>query len=159
MTSVVGRVGIALLLFLSGAAFLYLGFQLSSPGAAVDRWVAPLLEASSFGLDWWRVVLIGLGAALLLMSVPSPRRGDRASRALAVSNRAASSKAGRTGPLTEAPSVETTPAHPRAGSMDTSKDLPELALAPTPSSVFRSRPPPSRPRRHLIVAAPSDRGE
>ena len=151
MSPVVRRVGIAFLQFLSGAALLYLAYQLSAPNPAADSWVYRLFDASTFGRDWWRLVLTGLGAALVLLALPSPWRGDRATPARVTVQTVPSPEIERPRQLAAEPIIETPKAPEAATVKAATPELrpPEPTTAFTPS--FRSKPSPPRPLRRLVV--------
>ena len=151
MSPVVRRVGIAFLQFLSGTALLYLAYRLSAHNPVADGWVEGLFEASTFGRDWWRLVLTGLGAALVLLALPSPWRGDRSEPSRAPAPIVPTAEVQRPHQLAGAPTVEapTLREFPTAQVAASALRPSEPATTFTPS--FRSKPSPPRPLRQLMV--------
>ena len=151
MSPVVRRVGIAFLQFLSGAALLYLANRLSAHDPAADIWVARFLNASSFGREWWTLVLTGLGTALVLLALPSPWRGDRPAPKRVAAQIVVSSEIERPRQLAAEPIIETPTVREAAIAQVATPALrpPEPTPAFTPS--FRSKPSPPRPLRRLVV--------
>lgn len=159
MSPVGRRVCIAVLQFLSGAALLYLANRLSAHDPVVDGWVDRLFDASSFGRDWWKLVLTGLGAALVLLALPSPWRGDRrapARRATAVTPPPEVQRPRQfaDAPIVEAP-LSSEPTAPQATSPVLQPQAPTPAFTPS----FRSKPSPPRPLRKLVVTRQSSLDE
>ena len=156
MSPVVRRFGIAFLQFLSGAGLLYLANRLSAHDPAANIWVDRLVNASSFGTAWWTLVLTGLGAALVLLALPSPWRGDRPTPARATAQIAPTTEIERprqlaAEPIIEAPIIEARAVSEAAIAQAATPVLrpPEPTSALTPS--FRSKPSPPRPLRRLVV--------
>lgn len=159
MSLVVRRVGIAFLQFVAGASLIYLAVRLFSHDLADETGLIHLLERSSFGRDWWTVVLIGLGAALILLSLPSPWRDDRPAPLRSAVSLAPKSDVQQYRQFADASLAEAQTEHETTVRLAASVVLrpPEAITAFQPS--FRSRPLPPRPLRRLVVtrvSSPAD---
>jgi len=155
MSPVGRRIGVAFLQFLSGSALLYLAIRLSAHDPAVEAWVGRLVDKSSFGRDWWKLVLTGLGGALVLLSLPSPWRGDRPAPARKVAVRAPSPDAERPRRLAEKPIVGAPTLREPAAPQVVSPVLQPPLSTPAYTPSFRSKPSPARPLRKLVVTRQS----
>lgn len=159
MSPVIRRVGIALLQILSGVAILYLANRLSVHDQSTAFWVDPLLDATGFQRNWWCFVLNGLGAALLLMSLPSPWRGDRVAPARAMAPMAAPRRLPPDSRLAERPQRNPKAFVEQTTSPDASPVVRSPASPPTAAPNFRSKPSPSRPLRQLVLTGPASSDE
>ena len=159
MSSVVRQAGIAILQFTLGAAFLYLANRLAAHDPAVDEWVDRFFDFSTFGRDWWLLVLAGMGAALVLLALPSPWRGDRLKPASAATLVFPSPDGGSSGELasTAINGSSVLPEIPVAHNANAVRRPSQATPALTPS--FRSRPSPQRPLRQLVVTRSTGRVE
>ena len=146
MSSVIRQAGIAILQFTLGAAFLYLANRLAAHDPAVDGWVDRFFDFSSFGRDWWVLVLAGMGAALVLLALPSPWRGDRLKPASAATSVFPPPDGGSSRELVNA-------------AINASSVLPEVPIADNANTV--RRPSETTPALTAIAAAsaPSTRGD
>jgi len=155
MSPVVRRFSIAILQFLLGSALLYLAARLYLPHLKSEMWVDHVFDASSFGRDWWMLVLAGLGVALVLLALPSPWSGDRPAQTRAAAPVTPSSNLHTPAQLDHALIVQA-PSLPEVLMAQVATPVvrpPEASMASTPS--FRSKPLPPRPRRRLVVTGPT----
>lgn len=155
MSPVVRRVGIAFLQFLSGTALLYLAYRLSVHNPVADGWVEGLFEASTFGRDWWALVLTGLGAALVLLGLPSPWRGDRPAPAKPIAVIVPTYEVQSSRRFADAPFIETPNLPEPAAQSAVSPVLKPTVSTPSFTPSFRSKPSPPRPLRKLVVTRES----